>query len=198
MQEMVLANIKKVKTRRLILPVIILALVLAAIFLVKSLSKPAVGVISQPQLGQSDSAPKVQNTTATGKFISFAYPSDFTLHPQDRPSGQQLESFSLSKGPSPFTNLNIEVDSLPNGNLADDGSYNFRVANAGRFKLEHWSAGGINLAVFSDQTLPYAKTAFLVHGGRVLSISLSGGNPENSAAMDKTIKDLTSSIRWVN
>src|SRR6267142_478900 len=64
--------------------------------------------------------------TLTGKHFSFNYSDVFSRAPLDPPKAPILENYSLVKHQVNAWDLAIQIESLPSGNLYDDGSYHFR------------------------------------------------------------------------
>jgi len=164
----------------------------------KYLSKPAVGIVSHSQFDPSAETANPKYLTRTGKYIAFSYPGNFKAAPQPQPSGTELETFSLARQPSPFWFLNITVSSLPSGNLNDDGSYNMRILNSARYKKSSLSINGVSVTSFFDATNGYAKTAFISHDGKDVSVSLQSNDTPNSDQLDQVFENVISSLKWLN
>jgi hypothetical protein len=190
---------KRLKIKRLLLAAVIILVVGLLIIIFKSLDKPAQGVINNQVLPSSESKPvQVTPVAATGKYVSFKYPSSFSVTPSTKAEGNELETFAYVKQPSPFWFLNITVSSLPSGNLSDDGSYNMRSLDAARYKKGQLQINGTLVTTFYDGSDGYAKTAFIAHGGKLFSLSLHSNDTPNADKLDNVFADVLKSLKWLN
>jgi hypothetical protein len=185
---------KNAKARRIQL--VISALVILAIgFGLVQLS--STGSEGQPTVVDTTSAgaPAPELVSQTGTYIGFSYPSSFSKIPAEQLGGNQLEAFSYLKRPSPFWHLNIEINRLPSGNLADDGSYNARKRETAIYDHSFWLVNGNQVDVFSDKTAPYAKAAFMAQNHLMLSAALTADSADNS--LDPILLNTLKSVYWI-
>lgn len=175
-----------------------IGLVLAAVALIVavglgvSLSGSSQGSITNPPAPKAPAA--ITQVKASGKYISFSYPSDFGASPTQKASGAELETFAYIKRPSPFYFLNITVSNLPSGNLADDGSYNSRLVQPERYSATTTLIKGQAVKVFSDTSSAYAKAAWLVHDNKDVSVALSTDSADDG--LDQILKNVLASVAW--
>jgi hypothetical protein len=143
-------------------------------------------------------APKPAHTVSLqGTYANFSYPSDFNPVPDDKPVPPQLEVFSFVAHKAESLLLSIQVESLPTGNLRDNGSYNFRKTYPNRYTEVVKPINGQDIHIMSDTTSAmYIKTAFFTHSGKVATVTISGGVPNDSAKTDQTLADIVRSWEW--
>ena len=185
-------------SRRRLASVAVLVIVVAGLFFAISyLSKPAVGTVQTTNYDTEAAPPQqVHNVKAVGKYVSFTYPSNFTALAAVKPAGTQLEILNYAKTDIPVWYLNTQVSSLPSGNLLDDGSYNMRRLDSSRYKLEYWQAGASSVPVFVDSSAGYNKAAFVAHGGKLFTVSITSGDTTNNSTLDATLHQVLNSLEW--
>jgi hypothetical protein len=169
---------------------------LAIVMIGHSLSSPAEGSIKDSAPVSSAPAKAPGQVRTDGKYISFVHRDDIKQVPADQPGGNELEVFNLVRKPWPYWYLNIGISRLPSGNIADDGSYNMRALNPGRYKLEHWSLNSTNVAVFSDLSGGYSKAAFVSHGDKLLTAAISSDDAAKVDQLDAALKQVLTSVEW--
>jgi len=175
----------------------LLLILLAAILGLHSLNGVAGGSIDNSANFQAGQTPKTpQLIKVSGQNISFTYNDSFRVSPSQKPASPQLENFNYVTKQSPFWQLAVGVRSLPSNNLADDGSYQARANTPKQYKLSQWPINGRTVPVFSDETNPYSKAAFVQSSGRLATIALSGGG--DSAQMDALLQTVVKSLEWKN
>jgi hypothetical protein len=187
---------KKSRLKWLVIGCLVI-LVLGIVGLLKSLSSPTDGVIKTGgQVAAQAAKPETAQKTLDGQYISLKYPDGFAEIGSGRPAANQLEIHRLAKGPSPFWNLAVSVSQLPNGNPADDASYNLRKVSPGRFSLEHIQAGQQSVDVFADQGAGFSKVAFVPHGQEMATIALTSSDIFHIKELQQTLTSVLNSLEW--
>jgi hypothetical protein len=188
----------KVKIKHFIAAFIIILVGLAA-FIFINMNQPAVGTVSPVIVNsRAPATDSLATTQVKGKYVSFYYPSYFEVVQAAKNSGNELETYNYVKRPTPFWFLNLQILTLPTGNVTDDGSYNSRHVNPSRYKLEYVIVNGQRVSVFSDQSGGYAKAAFLPHGNKILTVSLGSADSSISVKLDSVMAQVLNSVSWVN
>ena len=194
----ILARRQRQKRNKRIALAVSIALLLSALFIYKNVvGKSAVGTVKYQTSSQQavSSVAAAQQVNAQGNYIKFSYPNTFRQIPTDIPKTPQLETFDFMTRSSPFWELAIGVSQLPSGNLRDDGSYNMRFLNPGKYKLEKLDINGQSISVFSDSSEGFAKAAYIPHNGMLLSVALTGSG--DIETMQNQYKQILQSVEWV-
>lgn len=174
--------------------ILLLAVGGAVIWLVAAARGQSVGTISSPKPAAS-SGTTTKTLRTSGKYISFVYPSNFTLKPS-KPNGPILENFYLATRSIPFDDLTISVLPLPSGNLEDSSAYSMRLQDPNRYSLEMITASKQTYTIFSDTSGGYAKLAFAVNGNLVTTVSLSSQSGDRGDILDKDLQTVLASLQW--
>jgi hypothetical protein len=190
---------KRLKTKKLLISLVCVVLIGLAAVIFTSLNGPSVGTVNNQVLPASDSQPPpTHQVDVKGKTITFSYPSNFLAKGTETPSGNEIETFAYVKQPSPFWFLNITVSNLTSGNLSDDGSYNMRALDTARYKKSQEIINGATATTFFDSSNGYAKTAFMAHSGKDISISLQSNDTPSADKLDQIFDGVLKSLRWLN
>jgi len=131
-----------------------------------------------------------------GKYVDFNYPAAFNQVSVDPPGGNVLETYVFSKPPSPYWYLTVEVYSLPTGKLTDSPQYAYCLARPSQFTQETLESRGRSMVVMSDHTSPFSKTAFVVRGTQLATVTLTGGI-KDSDQLQRTLQLVLDSFIWM-
>ena len=184
-----LNSIKLYKSKKIWISLVILVILAVVIsYFVKSLSRPALGVIA-PETGLSPandySAPGT--VKYAGSYLSFVYPSRYRIA-DDSTSGKILETVSLyAKDHSQISiTLAVLVD-----NFAQDSGITYRRENPGLYKPVSSPAGSIGIE--SNNSSGYERDQFVAHNNLVASIVLLSPSP---SIVKNDFNTVASSLVW--
>ncbi len=136
--------------------------------------------------------------TLSGKHFSFNYPAVFSPMKLDSPITPILENYLLVKHQLNAWNIAVQIESLPSGNLLDDGSYHFRKVKADVYSEKIVTIAGMSVHEMSNKTSSsFSTVAFFTHNGLMASLSLSGGNINDKEAMQSIMGNILSSWKWL-
>jgi len=176
---------------------VFIAVVISAGFWIvdRSFSSPAQGVINiQPPM-QTNPTAESETSVASGKYISFNYPSSFKTRAVAKPANNLLESFSFNTIVMPFTNMDITITNLPGGSLNADSGYVFRLQNPGLYKPDTVFVSNQTFQAFIDQTSSYGIVAYAPSGSWLATISLTGSGAQTDQ-IGQTLKTVLASLKW--
>ena len=164
---------------------LIFALLAAAIAIIKNLTAPAVGSISQTPPAQTQpSDPFAQPGTYTGKYISFKYPPHFKKIPS-KITGSILEVADYHS--LDLTGKQISVG-VYRGSIASSSDIQYRRQNSGIYK-ENDSQKWVEFTK-ADGT---EDTFFLEHSGLLASVSATAPN----GGLGNEALFVASSLKWL-
>jgi hypothetical protein len=169
----------------------------AAILVAHAANSPSEGVIKaappMPASRQSSGSP----VTVRGKTASFQYPGVMRQTKADALTSGDVEKFAFVNPDMPPWNLSIQVRKLPSGQLADDGSYNFRHVHPEQYTEQKLTANGAPASIMSDRTAGFGKVAFLVHGGLAAEIALTSTDTADTAQLQAALMTVTQTWHWL-
>lgn len=183
--------------RRLITVTIVgLFLIGIAYWATRYVASPTSGIVQQGTVTAAQTPKPTWRTINTG-YISYQVPSDYRTTPSDSFSAPILAATTYREYQAQPLRVTILVKSLPSGQLADDGDYNYRQSNPGLFTTTSLAVNNQDIPVFISTTDTSALTAFLVHGQLAVTVSMQGGSPEQA---DETVAEynrIVGSVQWL-
>jgi hypothetical protein len=183
---MKVANIKRPKV---FIPIILLlVIVLAVILTVRNLNAPAVGTItSQPPAKSEVVDPYSHPNTYDGKYVSFTYPAHYKPIPSPK-SGSYLETAGFYG--TNQTSKQISVGVLKES-INDDSGVKLRQQETDTYTQDPRTASGV--MVFSRTANGSERTAFVPHGDKVASISLTAPPGWD---LNEDLQTILLSLKW--
>ncbi len=174
----------------------VLVAAVVAVWLVRSFNTSSQGTLDTSQVQPNSPAPQLVHFN--GQRFRFSYSDYFSQSHTDPPRQPILENYIFVRHQVLAWQLAIQIESLPSGNVNDDGSYHFRSVTPDRFTDDLVSVNGAMVHVFSDKSsgFNFSKVLYLQHQGLVASLALSGGTPDDSAAMQTALLGIASSWQW--
>ena len=157
---------------------------------------------SQGTLSSSEpsgtTVPTPKQLTLTGVHFTLVYPNNFNQATIDAPHAPILENYNFAKPDTPSWRLAIQVESLPSGNINDDGSYHSRAVNPGRFTITPTAVNGFTMYIATDNASDsaFAKAAYFVHDGLLGSVALTGGGSQTVSQMQSLYMAILQSWEW--
>ncbi|HSX37196.1 MAG TPA: hypothetical protein VLG13_03750 [Patescibacteria group bacterium] len=178
--------------------ILLLMVVIVGIWIIRSFNTSSQGTLDKPQDALAN-APAPKTVSFSGKRFSFNYTNYFTQSHTDPPSQPILENYIFVKHQLLDWQLAIQIESLPSGNLNDDGSYHFRSVTHDRFTDNPTTINGVMVHVFTDKSsgFNFAKVLYLQHQGLLAIISLGGGSSSDGDAMQAALLGIANSWQWV-
>lgn len=175
-----------------------LILIIIAILSSKNyFNSPAVGTIDKSNQAADTSKP-INKLDFEGKYFSFSYPSTFSLSPNSKVSGGELEDYSFTNnGTAAIWNLTVIVQNILNGQINNDGSYNYRKTYPNLFSEQQLTLGLNQIFLMTSKSGGYNKTAFIVHGGMDCNITLTSNSSIDASAMDSDLNMILASWTWL-
>ena len=188
----------KLRPQAFILVAVILAVAIGVLIgLMHAFSGTSQGTISNLQ-PNAPTAPAPKQLTLTGVHFNLVYPNNFNQVTIDAPHAPIIENYSFAKPDTPSWRLAIQVESLPSGNLNDDGSYHSRVVNPGRFTITPTAVNGATMYIATDNASDsaFAKAAYFEHDGLLGSVALTGGGSKTVDQMQSLYMAILQSWEW--
>ena len=182
----VIGGISKLRRPKVFVPIlIIIVLLAAAVAIIKNLTAPAVGSISQTPPAQSQPAdPYAQAGTYTGKYISFKYPPHFKKVPSET-TGSVLEVADYHS--LDLTGKQISIG-VYRDSIANSSDIQFRRQRSDIYK-ENDSQKWVEFTR-GDGT---EDTFFLEHSGLLASVSATTPN----GGLNGEASFVASSLKWL-
>ncbi|HXY18003.1 MAG TPA: hypothetical protein VEH48_01105 [Candidatus Nitrosopolaris sp.] len=175
---------RRLKSKYAIPGVILLVIVGLIVLVVRSLSAPAVGSVSQTPPSQSQpTVPYNQPGTYKGQYVSFSYPAHYRPTPTGL-SGSYLETVVYSSTDQSQKKIDVGISK---GSPSTDGSVIYRQQHPELYR-ENTSAIWLEF-IKLDGT---EDTFFLQHGNLEASVSVS--SPYGDLGSDALY--VASSLRW--
>jgi hypothetical protein len=139
----------------------------------------------------------VTQVSLHGTYADFVYPRDFQVSPVGAGQPPQIANYSFVSHAGQSVVLGVQILSIPSGILTEDNSYNYRKVTTAQFKQDIKVINGQNIYIMTDITTPiFNKTAFFSHAGKVASVNINGGGPEDLDKLDATLTAVVSSWQW--
>jgi hypothetical protein len=178
--------------RRKIIAILILItaiLIGGIIVIIKILNSPAVGTIT-PTVTQSSGAATVSTKPSnfSDKYISFTYPGNLEVLPIKKGVGY-LDVVNLYSNDTDHSSEHVAI-SIMSETLANDSGVNYRRTHTELYKEQPSTA---NMVTFTSTANGYEKTAYIIHGDQLTSVSVTApGNKDLSSDFVMIIN----SLKW--
>jgi uncharacterized protein (UPF0333 family) len=177
---------KNKKPSKALIPLIILLIIAAAIFLlVKNMNGPAEGSVSTVSPTAADKQlAQASPSKYDDKYLSFTYPSGYKVVTSQK-TGSFLDVVALTNSDhsGKYAAIGVVRESLSN-----DSGINYRVNHPDLYKLVSKTPDSI---VFRGTQSSAEQTGFIAHNGLVVSVSLTAnGNKDLSQDYDTIVKSL--------
>lgn len=170
-----------------------LAVIIAILIFVKSVTGPAVGTIEAPNSAE----PAAQTyEPLNGKNFSLSYPSSYRLEDTGQHAVNILESYRLVASPARgglARVVAVTIYDVPGGNLIDTSSYKSRKDKPGEYKFKTTQLGG-HPAELVTSNLTSETVAFTKKGSMVAAIGFSGG--VNAEGAEDEYNQILNSWKW--
>lgn len=155
--------------------------VLMIVFLGYIMNKPSKGKILQtkPEAvispDTNDGSWKVQK----GRFVQFAYPYGYELQVNEQhPAGKDFDSFYFMKNMTTgYEHLAVTATKDATA-ITEVSGFQIR-KDSSKYVLATTELAGSTVYIFTSDDSQYERTAFVSHGGIVVTISLSANNGHN-------------------
>jgi uncharacterized protein (UPF0333 family) len=181
-------QLKNKNPSKALLPLIILLIIAAAIFLlVKNMGGPAKGSVST-------ASPTAANIQAgqTGpakyddKYLSFTYPGGYKIVTSQK-TGSFLDVVALTNSDhsNRYAAIGVVKESLDN-----DPGINYRVGHPDTYKQVSKTSDRV---VFKSTQSSAEQTGFIAHNGLVVSISLTATSEKD---LSKDYDTISNSLQW--
>jgi len=183
----------------LMLAVLLLFVIWAVILTLHALAAPAQGNISQPSSASTPKQSLVATTITTrGKTVAFTYPSFFGATTSQPFSAPVLERYSFLRHQAGSWQLQVEVDTLLSSDVRTDSGYALRAKNPASYTQEILTLQGQRVYIMTDTTAAtFNKVAFMVHQGKLATIALSGGLPDDLRNMQAVFMAILQHWQWL-
>ena len=190
--------LRKRLLKTLVIIVPLAGLVVATVVIARAADSPSEGVIKTRQVASA--APR-QGPGALmkihGKTVSFQYPHTLYRTKADVLTAGDVEKFSFVNPTVPPWDLDIQIRTLPSGQLADDGSYNLRLHHPEQYVEQKLTINGALVSIMSDQTASFSKVAFLTHNGLVAEIALTSTDTANTDQLQSALLTVIQTWHWL-
>lgn len=191
------SNLRKSWKKRTVISTIVIGLVVVGGFsLARVFGGPEQGSISYLGADKPKQYPK--QIDFKGQSFDLKYPDVFRSSPLEPVRPPFLEHYEfLNRQPTTW-DLAIAIESLPSGEIGDDGSYRFRQVNAQRFTQNIESIAGNQIYIMTDTQASngFAKAGFFLHDGKLASVSLIGGSANDAKTMEQDFHTILASWQW--
>jgi hypothetical protein len=137
--------------------------------------------------------PKLQN----GTFVSFYYPTGLSPRPTNNPiTAPDLENYTYRVADITSWLLSVNISILKGATLSGDSGYLLRFNDPATYKESTVSANNQSYTVFSDQNAAFSKVAYIIHGNKLASITLSGDDNAGTKPLDTSFMMVLNSLTW--
>jgi hypothetical protein len=179
----------KSKRPKFILAILVLLVIAAVVALIiKNMSGPAEGSISNTPVNQSAIKPGENNQPKKydGQYISFNYPSHYATAPSQKSSGYlEIASLINTDHSGKYVSIGVLKESLGN-----DSGINYRKGHPQIYKVISSTPDKI---VFSGAAQGSEQTGFFAHGGLVTTISVTASGTRN---LQDDFNAISNSLSW--
>lgn len=179
---------------------IIVALLLWLIF--SKLNKPNTSTVTIKQA--QNSSPIKYNidltpTLISGKYISFDHPLGLPLKTTALVSPISVESFNFYVKDVYSWTMIVDVSNLPGGDITKNASYSLRKDTPSQYSELNEVINKQTYYIFTDNSFSdgFSKTAFVVHGNLIASISLIGNDTKGTQPLKTTFNMVLNSLTWL-
>jgi hypothetical protein len=191
---------KRLYVRSAVFGVIIIALIIGIKASIAKLNSPVVGKVSSYSATSTSYTAAVHinlsPTLHTGTYISYDYPSGMTAQPSSALTSPQLENDVYVARDIKSWLLAINVSIPQGGIISGDSGYMLRMSDPSTYQESTYSSGGQVYTIFSDQTQSFTKTAYIMSGDKLATVSLSGDDQGGAAVLQTAFNNVLSSLRW--
>jgi hypothetical protein len=172
-------------------------LVFAGILIfIRLMDSPSQSVIKNPGLAPSIAPTPTPLAAVTGKHAAFNYPTSLKTIASESLATNDLEKFSFSKGSNNESiHLEINIRTLPSGNLTDDSSYKMRQIYSDQYQLDEMKINNQTFYVMTDNQATFSKAVFTTHSGLEATIALTANN--NDQSIQNILDTVINSWRWL-
>ena len=202
---MIIKNRKKVDKRKYLFFAITILFIIVALLLwliFSKLNKPNTAGV---KVGQSQNTSPVQYsidltpTPITGKYVSFDHPLGLPLKSSDLVSPISVESFNFYVKDVYSWTMVVDISNLPAGDITKNASYSLRKDNSSQYSENNETVNNQTYYIFTDNNFSdgFSKTAFVVHGDHIASISLVGNDTNGTQPLDTTFNMALNSLTWL-
>jgi hypothetical protein len=191
---------KRLYVRLAVSGVIIIAVIIGIKAAVAELNSPVVGEVSSYSATTKSYTAAVHinlsPTLHTGTIISYDYPSGMTAQPSSALTTSELENDVYNARDIKSWLLAINVSIPQGGTISGDSGYMLRKSDPSTYQESTYSTGTQTYTIFSDQTQSFAKTAYIMNGDKLATVSLSGDDQGGTTVLQTAFNNVLSSLRW--
>jgi hypothetical protein len=173
--------------------------VIAVAFLVwHSLAGPNYGQVAVISPDTTPTTKLPEYTTLTTNYYSINYSQSYTQQPSDIPPAGILDQKILSHGAGQSGQSRIEIDikAAPDGGITLDSTYDYYLKHQPQFKLSNKYYHGEAIDIARSTTGPPETAGMWLHGSYLMIVKIT--TPDNKQNIDGELKDLLSSVQWVD
>lgn len=180
--------------------VVIIAFIIGIQTIISKLNSPVFGKVSSYSATTKSDTPVTQiNLTPklhTGVYIRYDYPSGMIARPSSAVTTTELENDVYVARDIKSWMLAINISIPQGGTISGDSGYTLRTGEPSTYQETTYSTGGQSYTIFSDKTQNFAKTAYIMSGDKLATISLSGDDQSGDTALQTAFTNILSSFRW--
>lgn len=166
----------------------------AATYAAHNLAGSANGTVVAKKESSSAHARSDSSYELDGEYLSFRYPSSFTVSGDQPTDTGFLQQNRLSSTTAGSQSLVVTVSNLPSGQLADDPSYHMRELYPATYHLTLQAMHGERV-VIAARFDSFEEIAFWEHAGKLATIALSGTTTNRSTAA-ASLSQLLQTVTW--
>lgn len=191
------SNVTKSKRRwlrRSLLATSLVILIIGGWLLFRSYNRPAEGVVTNQ--AAKPSAP-IEYEVQDGQALSFHHESGYKAKPVQK-SAIYSEQYVYSKvdpATASSRNLSVSIRLLTATTLNDEAGYKIRKDNPATYVPSTQDVNEEQVVVFSKSSDGFEQTAFWIHNGKLLSMSLSS-NYVTAGKLGTELTDILKSVKW--
>ncbi len=183
--------------KRLIVAIVVLGVLGGLGYAVLRISSgPSEGTITNDMTADSSkpTMPPVQYEQFDGKYVSFTHTNVYQEQTAKGDDPNSLESHTFVASGLTHKILSIIVTPLPSGKLVDDPAYYMRSLHPDQYKITNMIVSGEKVALV-ESAVEEQRAAFWVHGGKLLTFTLSSVSVDAKATAAEYQAMLTS-VTW--
>jgi len=185
---------KKGKALKIFCLLLLIIIVAAVVWFLRNANQPAVGTI---KTAPAIETPATEYERVEGEAFSFRRGSAYKVKPtQDSKIYTEQFVFSqINADTASSKNLSVSIRPLINTKLDDEAGYKLRKQNSKTYSHSTKSVQAQNVDVFIKTSEGNEATAYWVHGGKLLSVSLTSVYV-NVEELQTELVDTLNSVEW--